>query len=196
MRKLSILLSGPCGDGVHERRRQCVVSLEAGGLKLASDVIDTGGIEALLDDRRNKCGELGLLPALLVRELDVDEVKTMEWVLVLNATEQVDAAVLAGVTLDDGRGVDNLELVTIGCDLKLVPRDNSYNREQRSGRFPALRAAAGVVVEHIATESDLDGARFAVTLELSTFEVRVALGEAVVDGRMDVESSHYGSDGI
>lgn len=46
------------------------------------------------------------MPALLVGKLDVDEIKTMEGVLALDATEEVGAALLAGVALDNGGGID------------------------------------------------------------------------------------------
>lgn len=100
------LLSSEGSDQVHQRRRKGIVGLETVGLELAAHLINTLGVEALLDDGRDEGSELGLLPALLVRELDVNEVEAVEGVLLLDAAEEVDTAVLAGVALDSGRWVN------------------------------------------------------------------------------------------
>ena len=58
------------------------------------------GVVALLDDRGHESGKLRLLPALLVRQLDMDEVEPLKGMISDDAAEHVDAALLTGVALD------------------------------------------------------------------------------------------------
>jgi hypothetical protein len=177
---------GPRGDGVHQRGRQGIVGLEAKVLELLSNLVGLVSREALLDDGRDKGGELRLLPALLIRELDVDKVETLEGVIVLNATEQVDTAVTAGVSLNSSALVNDGELVTVGSDLELVAGDDSDDGEESTLRLPALGASAGVVVSDLAAEGDLDRVGGALAAELATREVGRALGDAVLEAGVEI----------
>ena len=177
---------GPRGDGVHQRGRQSIIGLEAKILELLSNLVGLVGREALLDDGGDKGGELRLLPTLLIRELNVDKVETLEGVIVLNATEQVNTTVTAGVSLNSSALVNNSELVTVGSDLELVAGDDSDDGEESTLGLPALGASAGVVVEDVTAEGNLDGVGRALAVKLATREVGVALGEAVLKARVEV----------
>lgn len=177
---------GPRGDGVHQRGRQSIVGLEAKILELLSNLVGLVSREALLNDGRDKGGELRLLPTLVIRELDVDKVETLEGVIVLNASEQVDTAVTAGVSLDSSALVDNSELVTVGSDLDLVTGNDSDDGEESTLGLPALGASAGVVVSDLAAKGDLDRVGGALAAELATREVGRALGDAVLEAGVEI----------
>lgn len=177
---------GPRGDGVHQRGGQSIVGLEAKVLELLSNLVGLVSREALLNDGRDEGGELRLLPALLIRELDVDKVETLEGVIVLNATEQVDTAVTAGVSLNSSALVDDGELVTVGSDLELVAGDDSDDGEESTLGLPALGASAGVVVSDLAAEGDLDRVGGALAAKLATREVGRTLGDAAVEAGVEV----------
>lgn len=122
----------------------------------------------------------------------MDKVKALEGVLLLDAPEQVDAAVAAGVSLDGGALVDDLELVAVGGDGELVLGDDGDDGEEGALGLPALGAAAGVVVEDVAGEGHLDGLALAVAAEPAPLEGGAALGEAVVDGGVDRDGHFVG----
>lgn len=177
---------GPRGDGVHQRGRQSIIGLEAKILELLSNLVGLIGREALLDDGRDKGGELRLLPALFIRELNVDKVETLEGVIVLNATKQVDTAVTAGVSLNSSALVNNSELVTVGSDLELVAGDDSDDGEESTLGLPALGASAGVVVSDLTAEGYLDRVGGALAAKLATREVGRTLGDAVLEAGVEV----------
>lgn len=180
------LSGGPRGDGVHQSGRQSIVRLEAKILELLSNLVGLVGREALLDDGRDKGGELRLLPALFIRELNVDKVEALEGVIVLNATKQVDTAVTAGVSLNSSALVNNSELVTVGSDLELVAGDDSDDGEESTLGLPALGTSAGVVVSDLAAEGDLDRVGGALAAKLATREVGRTLGDAVLEAGVEV----------
>lgn len=173
---MASLLSSEGSNQVHQRRRESIVGLEAVGLELAANLFNALGVEALLDDGGDKGSELGLLPALRIGKLNVDEVETVEWVLLLDTAEQVNAAGLAGVTLDGGARVDaknqimlevatgclsraiyvHVQLVTVGSDLDVVTGQNANEGEERTSGLPAFGAAAEVVVSDVALQGDSD----------------------------------------
>lgn len=177
---------GPRGDSVHQSGRQSIVGLEAKILELLSNLVGLVGREALLDDGRDKGGELRLLPALFIRELNVDKVEALEGVIVLNATKQVDTAVTASVSLNSSALVNNSELVTVGSDLELVAGDDSDDGEESTLGLPALGASAGVVVSDLAAEGDLDRVGGALAAKLATREVGRTLGDAVLEAGVEV----------
>lgn len=177
---------GPRGNGVHQRRGQSIVGLKTKVLELRADLVGLLGGEALLDDGRDKGSELRLLPALFVRELDVDKVKTLEGVLLLDATKHVDTTVTAGVSLNGSALVDDGEFVSVGGDLDLVAGDDGDDREESTLRLPAFGAAAGVVVSDLTAEGDLNGVGRALASELATRETGRALGDALVDAGVEV----------
>ena len=88
----------------------------------------------------------------------MDEVQAVEGVgLVLDAAVHVGAAALAGVALDGGRGVDDLQLVAVLGHRDVVARHNGDDREHRAFRLPALGAAAGMVVGDVAPIATFTG---------------------------------------
>jgi hypothetical protein len=177
---------GPRGNSVHQRRGQSIVGLETKVFELRANLVGLLGREALLNDGRDKSSELRFLPALLVRELDVDKVKTLEGVLLLDAAEHVNTTVAASVSLNSSALVNDGELVSVGGDLNLVAGDDSDDREESTLRLPALGAATGVVVSNLTAEGDLDGVGGALAANLSAGEVVGALGEAVLEARVEV----------
>lgn len=177
---------GPRGDGVHQRGRQSIIGLEAKILELLTNLVGLIGREALLDNGRDKGGELRLLPALFIRELNVDKVETLEGVIVLNATKQVDTAVTAGVSLNSSALVNNSELVTVGSDLELVAGDDSDDGEESTLGLPALGASAGVVVSDLTAEGYLDRVGGALAAKFATREVGRTLGDAVLEAGVEV----------
>ena len=98
------------GDRVHERRRKAVVRREAQLLEAVADLGHLFGLRrARLDDGRHERRELGLRPALVLRQLHVHEVEAEErMVRVLDAAVHVHAAAAARMALDGGAGVDDL----------------------------------------------------------------------------------------
>jgi hypothetical protein len=177
---------GPRGNSVHQRRGQSIVGLETKVFELRANLVGLLGREALLNDGRDKSSELRFLPALLVRELDVDKVKTLEGVLLLDAAEHVNTTVAASVSLNSSALVNDGELVSVGGDLDLVAGDDSDDREESTLRLPALGAATGVVVSNLTAEGDLDGVGGALASELATREAGRALGDALVDAGVEV----------
>ena len=82
------------------------------------------------------------------------EIKPVEgMVLVFDAAVHVHATAGAGITLDRGIGVDDLELLGVGGDAELVASDDRHLGEHRALRLPALGAAAYVIVGNIALEA-------------------------------------------
>jgi hypothetical protein len=185
--------SGPRGNGVHQRGRQSIVGLEAKILELSSDLVGLVSGEALLNDGRDKGGELRLLPALVIRELDVDKVETLEGVIILNAAEEMNAAVTAGVSLNSSALVNDSELVTVGSDLDLIAGNDSDDGEESTLGLPALGASASVVVSDLAAEGNLDRVGGALAAELATGEVGRALGDAVLEAGVEVVRHLVGS---
>src|SRR5205823_14975724 len=101
-------------DEVHQRRREAVVGLKTELLQPRAHGTHLLGLGAGLDDRGDKRREPRLFPALLLRQLDVDEVESMEWVaLVLDAPVHVNAASGTRVALDRRTRVDDLELLAV-----------------------------------------------------------------------------------
>jgi hypothetical protein len=188
------LLSSEGSNKIHQRGRQSIVGIKTVSLELGANGIHALRVISLLDDGRNEASELRLLPALLLRQLGVDEVQSVEGVGRLDAAVHMDAAVGAGVALDDGGGVDDLELGGVGLDGEVIAGDDTDDGEEGAGGLPAFRATAGVVVGDVALQGDDDLVGGAAALESSTGEVGVTLGEAVVDERVD--GGHYVRDGV
>jgi len=69
--------------------------------------------------------------------------------IVDDAPEQVDAALLARVALDGGRRVDDAQFLRVGCHGEFVDWDDADDGEEGASRFPALGAAAGMVVQDV-----------------------------------------------
>src|SRR5271168_2328483 len=87
----------------------------------------------------------------------MNEVEAVERMpLVFDAAIHVRAAHLAGMPLDGLRGIDDVKLVAVLEHGHVLARYNGNDRENSALRFPALGAAAGVVVRDVALDADLD----------------------------------------
>jgi hypothetical protein len=190
-RKSTSLLASPGCNSIHQRWRESIVGRQADGLELCPDLVHARRQESLLNNGRHKGRELGLLPALLRRELGVHEVEAVEGVLLLDASVQVDATVAARVSLNSRRLVDDLELIGVGRHRDAVAGDDSDEREEGTGGLPALGAATGVVVDNVAGESHHDGVGSAMAADLAASEAGIALGDAIVEEGVE-RGSHCG----
>src|SRR5882757_7365261 len=87
----------------------------------------------------------------------MDKVEAVERMsLVLDAAVHVRAAGLAGVPLDRLRGIDDVKLVAVFQNGHVIARNHRNDRESRTGRFPALGTATGVIMGDITLDADLD----------------------------------------
>src|SRR5690554_338811 len=116
----------------------------------------------------------------------MDEVQAVEGVAgILDAAEHVDAALLAGVTLDGGRRVDDLQLLLVGRDAEAVAGDHGDHGEEGAVRLPALGTAAHVVVGTLGGDRDLDPIAGAVAVQGAAAEALAAGLEAAVHPRVN-----------
>lgn len=180
-RQLPILLAGVSSNKIHQRRGQGIVSLQAERLELRANFVHSVRVEALLNDRGHETSELRLLPSLLIGKLGVDKVQSLEGVVNLNAAEQMSAAFLAGVALNGGCLVENLELVCVGSHGEVLLGDYTNDGEESTGGLPALRTSAGVVVGDVALDGDCDFVLRAETVEVSAGKIGVTFGDTVVN---------------
>src|SRR5580704_4799632 len=77
-RQRPLFLGGIRRQKIHERRRQAVVRLKTQLLQPSANGAHLIGLGSRLDDRGDECCELRSGPALLLRQLDMDEVKAVE----------------------------------------------------------------------------------------------------------------------
>lgn len=101
--QLPALLRSVRRGQVHQHWIQNVIRLQAHPLELVAYIVNLVWWETLLDDAAYESGELRLLPSLGVAQLDVHEVQALECMVDVNATEEVYAALLACVALNDRR---------------------------------------------------------------------------------------------
>ena len=101
--------------------------------------------------------------------------------VLFDAAVHVHAAVFAGVALDHGGLVDDLEFVLARANRQFVYRDDCDDAEQRTVGLPALGAAAGVVELDVRVERYFHGAAGAFAVQFAAGEVGVAFLEAGVD---------------
>lgn len=76
----------------------------------------------------------------------MDEVESLECMLLLNTPKKVDAAFLASETLDSGVLVNNSQLIVVGYDLDFINGNNAEDGEESACGFLALGTSACVVV--------------------------------------------------
>lgn len=113
-RQLTSLLRCPRSNCIHQRRAQRIIRLQPLTLERLPDLVHPLRIKPLLNNAAHKRSKLRLLPALLVAQLDVDEIEALEGMVALDAAKQVHAAVFARVALNGGGLVDNGELGLAG----------------------------------------------------------------------------------
>src|ERR1700745_4127944 len=90
---------------------------------------------------------------------------------VLDAAVHVYAALLAGVPLNGGVGVHDLELVSILGHTELVARHDRDLREQRARGLPAFGAPTDVIIGALGRNVHLDGVARAFAHERPSREV-------------------------
>jgi hypothetical protein len=100
---------------------------------------------------------------------------------VVDAAVHMHAAGLAGVALDGGVGIDDLELVAVGRDRKVVARRDRHDGEQRAFGLPALGAAACMVMGGLALDRHRDLVVRTLAVEGAAREVRGSGLDALVD---------------
>src|SRR5262245_65550050 len=76
---------------------------------------------------------------------------------VLDAAVHVHAAIPAGVSLNGGVGIHDLELFSVLGHTELVARHNGDLREQGARRLPALGASTDVIIGALGRHAHLDG---------------------------------------
>src|SRR5207237_5063192 len=119
-------------DEIQERRRQAVVGLQLQLLQSCTDLTHASRWESRLDDRGDERAEPWGLPAALLRQLDMEEVEAEEGVsLVLDASVHVHTATGAGVALDGGLLVHDIELLVVRGQADLVSSGYADQRERR-----------------------------------------------------------------
>src|SRR2546423_12937731 len=106
---------------------------------------------------------------------------------VLDAAIHMDAASTARVTLNGGVRVDDVELRGIVSDAEIVPGHHGDHGKHCAGRFPALGAAAGVVVRHVALDRDGDRICGALARERAALELLGTGLDALVDRWMKLD---------
>jgi hypothetical protein len=116
----------------------------------------------------------------------MDEIQAMKRVLrILDSSVHVHAARRAGVALNGRVGIDNLELVGVLGDTKLVARHDGDLREQSACGFPAFGASAHVVMSGLRRDAYLDGIASAFAMKRTAREARGAGLHAIIYRRMN-----------
>src|SRR5437879_2425376 len=110
--------------------------------------------------------------------------------LVLYPSIHVHAALLAGMPLDGRLGVHDRELVAVRLDAQVVAPHDGDLREQRPFRFPALGAAAHVIVRALPLDRYLDPVLRAVAIKRPAGEVLRRGLQSAVDRWMYLDTSH------
>jgi len=188
---LPALLRSVRRNHVHQIRAQAIIALQALLLERRPHIAHLLRVKALLDDTAHKRRELRLLPLVLLGpEFAVHKVKALEGVVNFDAAEHVHAAVFAGVALDHGRLVDDVQLLAVGGDGELVAGYDSDDAKEGVVGFPAFGAAAGMVEGHIGVEGDFDGLRLALAAKLAAVAVVCLLLDAAVDEGVEFCGGH------
>jgi hypothetical protein len=97
----------------------------------------------------------------------------------------------AGVTLDQRRRVDDLELVAVFEDFDIFMRRDGNDRQSRALGLPAFRAAASVIMGDLSLDADLHRAAAAQADENAALEVRVCRLHAVVNRGVEFQGFRH-----
>jgi len=114
----------------------------------------------------------------------MDEVQAFECVILLDAAEEMHTALFTCITLNGSAAVEYVKFVSIGGDRHIVTGNHTNNTENGAGRSPALGAAAGVVVQDVRAELNLDRLRTAVAAESATVEIGRAFLKTAIEKRV------------
>jgi hypothetical protein len=182
-------------NSVHQAWRETVVWFESELLQPTANSGHLFGRDAGLDHRRHEGSELGRGPAGFLEQLRMDEVKSVErMVLVLDSAIHMNAAARAGVPLDRGPRIHSLQLVRVLRDLQVVSRDDRDDGKLRSGRFPALRAPTRMIIGDRAFNFDFYRILRAFADECPAVEIGHTRFYSGIHRRMDVNG--FGHPGL
>jgi hypothetical protein len=116
----------------------------------------------------------------------MNEVQSIEGMFrIFDAAVHMNAAAAAGMALNCGRGIDNLQLIAIRRHLNLIPRDHGDNREKISRRLPALRTTAGMIMGRLRAYRHRDGVVFAFANERAARKIRLTGLNSIIHRGMD-----------
>src|SRR5262245_54127223 len=119
----------------------------------------------------------------------MDEVEAIERMTgILDAAVHVSSAGVAGAALDHRRWIDDLQLVAILEHRHVLAWHDRDNREGRPFRFPALGAAAGVVVGDVALDADFNRPIRAFADQRAAGKSARAFLDAIVDRWVELDS--------
>jgi hypothetical protein len=65
-------------------------------------------------------------------------------------------ALFASMSLNSGALIDDDQLLSVRDDADFIARNDSYDRQFRTGGFPALAAATGMIVQSLSVNPDLN----------------------------------------
>src|SRR5580692_5489245 len=177
------------GDRIHQRRRQAVIGFKPEFLETRPDGAHLRRVDTGFNHRGHERCEYRSCRAAFSKEFRMDEVEAVERVsLVLDAAEHMRTASLAGVPLDGLRGIDDVKLVAVLKDGHVISRNHRHYRESRADRFPALGAAAGVIVSDVSLDADLHRLVLAFADQCPASKVARTLLYAVINRWVDMNS--------
>lgn len=115
----------------------------------------------------------------------MDEIESTKSMIFLDATEEVDFAILARVTQDRGVVIKNDQLVLVGFDLDVLDGNDADNCEEGSVWFVALGTSACMVVKNVAGDRNLHFLGCAETPQGSTGKIPSSLRDAIINEGME-----------
>jgi hypothetical protein len=96
----------------------------------------------------------------------------------------MNTALFAGVALNGGRLIDDLQLVGVSGHAEAFFGYDRNLGKQRTLGFPALAATANMVMSTLRCHSNLNRFIVAVAMQISTGEIFATSLNAIVDGGM------------
>ena len=116
----------------------------------------------------------------------MNEIQAVEGMVgVHNSAIHMNAAVLAGMALDDGGGIHDLKLILVRRYAKVVARHDRDLRKQCTFRLPALRAAAHVVVCALPIDRHLDRVLIAMARKRPAGKIGCGGFQTLIHGRVN-----------
>lgn len=180
------------GYGVHQRRREGVVRLEAEFFQPSSDRAHPLWFDSRFDHGRHEGGEFWRRPTRFPRQFRVDEIKSIErMIFVFNPTVHMHPAFFASVAVNGLRGVYDTKLISILDNGDVCARHNGDCRKKSAVRLPAPRAATDVIVGALSLDGDLDGIALAFANERSSGKVFRCRLDSVIYGGMNRDSFRH-----
>src|SRR5690606_12915280 len=94
---------------------------------------------------------------------------------------------LAGIALDDGGRINDLQFVGVFLDLDVLLPDHGDLGKNRAIGLPALAAAANMIMSSLRRDAHHDRVGRAMTLDLPAVEPGRTGLDAAVDARMNLD---------